>query len=1005
MTSPDPYQSSGRAAVTGEATTAAANRDSFSDIDSQLGELVRELAAPPADRERVHLLAPGSRIAEHFEVVRKLGMGGMGVVYLARDERLDRVVAVKLLVPRRGEDGSRREAGTARLEREAQAMAQLAHPNVVTVHEVGRHDAGVYVAMEYVDGGTARQWANERTRSVAEIVEVYLQAARGLAAAHAAGFVHRDFKPDNMLIGRDPDGGIGRVRVADFGLARTWGGSGEQQIVDQSALVTPSGVTNAGPLGGPAGPIALELRSRPSVPQLTATDAVVGTPGYMAPEQFSGTDLGPAMDQFAWGVALFEALFGERPYGTLPSWAATADDLRVPTRGGTADRVPGWLRQIVLRAILLDPEARHPSMQTVVVALERGRQRGRRVKIAAVATVVIAAAVGAGIGLGSSAREQPCSDAETLAGTKWSPAIREQLDAAFAGDDALTQRAWAVAAPLVDDWVRSWAEHRRAACIATRVHGSQSEQLLDRSIACLDSRLADLGTLVTGLAAEPQTRAAVDTHVAELRDTSVCLDTAYLLAQVQPPEDPQMRAEVERIEEELRRIRIGYSFDQSNRERLTELADAARRTEHPPVIAAVEFETAHADLLEDRRTDAGERLRRAYFIARRVGDDEGADDAAMLLAYLVGSIGTDRATAEIWLDHVEADLERGTVADERRVALELTRCQVLQRAGADVEAVAAARAALAAAKTPLRILNARAEVASALDGAGHHRDAIAEYDTLLDEAMTLYGPDHTRVAMVLTNRGLAHYYLQENDRAIEDQQRAYAIHLAHDGGTTAEAATVLLNLGLAQLGAGHFDDALGPIEQARAIWKRVDAKAEQALALAALGWIELERDRPERALEHYRGALALDEEVLPPGHPQLSAEWSHVADAQLALERAEESVASYQHALAIWEAPEMRDHPASAIPHAGIARAYLALGRGDDALREAESVIELAAHAEVEPATLVRARWVRARVWAERGREQDAITEARAAATIGHGIDGFDGDDEIDSWLRVHDPR
>ncbi|HWB77396.1 MAG TPA: serine/threonine-protein kinase [Nannocystaceae bacterium] len=988
MTSPDPYPSSGRAAATGEATTAAANRDSFSDVDSQLGELVRELAAPPADRERVHLLAPGSRIAEHFEVVRKLGMGGMGVVYLARDERLDRVVAVKLLAPRRGEDGSRREAGTARLEREAQAMAQLAHPNVVTVHEVGRHDGGVYVAMEYVDGGTARQWANERTRSIAEIVEVYLQAARGLAAAHAAGFVHRDFKPDNMLIGRDADGGIGRVRVADFGLARTWAGSGEHAMLDVP----------------PSSPIALELRSRPSVPQLTATDAVVGTPGYMAPEQFSGTDLGPAIDQFAWGVALFEALFGERPYGTLPSWAATADDLRVPTRGGT-QRVPGWLKQIVLRAILLDPAARHPSMHSVVVALERGRLRGRRVKIAAVATVAIAAAVGAGIGLGSSTREAPCRDAEALATARWNAGVREQLDAAFAGDDALTQRAWAVAAPLVDDWTRGWSEHRRAACIATRVHGSQSEQLLDRSVACLDSRLADLGTLLTGLATEPQTRAAVDTHVGELRDTSVCLDTAYLLAQVQPPEDPQVRAEVERITEELRRIRIGYDFDRGDAEHLAELTAAARRTEHAPIIASVEIETARTDMLADRHADAAQRLRDAYFLARKVGDDENADDAATTLAYLVGSIGTDRATAEIWLDHVEADLERGTVADERRVALELTRCQVLQRAGADVEAVDAARAALAAAKTPLRMLNARAEVAAALDGAGHHREAIAEYDTLLDEAVTLYGPDHTRVAMVLTNRGLAHYYLQQNERAIADQQRAYAIHLAHDGGTTAAAATVLLNLGLAQLGAGHYDDAIGPIEQARAIWKRVGAKAEQALALAALGWIELERDDPERALEHYRGALAIDEEVLPPGHPQISAEWSHVADAQLALERAEESVASYQHALAIWAAPELRDHPASAIPHAGIARAYLALERWDDALREAESAIELAARADVEPATLVRARWVRARVWAHQGREQDAITEARAAATLGHGIDGFDGDEPIDAWLREHDPE
>ncbi len=992
MSSGQPSSGPSPGPASANAPTAVAHRDSFSDVDSQLGELVRELAAPPADHERASVLLPGTAIAQHFEVVRKLGMGGMGVVYLVRDLRLDREIALKLLAPRRSAAGSVREAGTARLEREAQAMAQLAHPNVVTVHEVGRHDGGVYVAMEYVDGGTARQWAQERTRTIAEIVEVYLQAARGLAAAHVAGFVHRDFKPDNVLIGRDVNAshGVGRVRVADFGLARTWG-SNEERVV-----------------APPSAPVSLEPRSRPSVPQLTATDAVVGTPGYMAPEQFGGGELGPALDQFAWGVALFEALFGERPYGTLPSWAATAEDLRVPARAASHERVPAWLRTIVLRAIMLDPRARFPSMQAVVVALERGRLQLRRRTIAVVSTLAIVGAVGMGIGLGRTSGTPACDDAEAIAKGRWNDAVRAEIERRLETDDPLTRRTWAVAAPMIDDWVARWVEDRRDACIATRVHGSQSEQLLDRAVVCLDERFADLGALVDGLASDPRVRAAADAHAAALHETASCRDRAYLLARVAMPTDAALRTEVLRIQDELRKVRLGLDEGASAElgQRLHELGDAARRTEYAPVIAAVDIESGRLELAADRRDEAGARLRRAYFTARAAGDDESAADAALLLAFLAGSAGTDRATAEIWLDHVAADLARGTVPGEIGVGLETARCQVLQRAGAHAEAIAAAGAALAACDEvgapPMRVLGVRNELAAALDEAGRHREAIAEYDTLLDDTVTLYGPDHPRVAQVLTNRGLAHYYLQQLDRAVADQQRALEIHLAHEG-LTGETAGVLLNLGISQLLAGRVDEARPSIEQALDIWRNANARPEQALALSALGWLELERQRPGAALAHYEEALAIHRELLPPGHPQLSTELSQVGDAQLELGYAEAAVKSYAEALAIWTTPELRDHPGGAVPEAGMAVAMLDLRRPDEALRHAEAAIELGARAEVEPATLVRARWVRARVWALQQRMPAAIAEARAALEQARTVQGSRTAEEIAAWLRDHD--
>jgi len=215
-------------------------------------------------RARSRVLTAGQTVGDAYRIEGELGAGGMGVVYLAHDLRLGRDVAIKVHAA----------SGDERLLHEASALAQLVHANVVTVHEVGIWSSHPYVVMEYVPGGTARAWA--KGKSVREIVALYAAAGRGLAAAHAAGMVHRDFKPDNVLVGDD-----GRVRVADFGLACT----------DRSAV----GVS----------------RGRPG--DLTITGAVMGTPAYMAPEQASGGAITPAADQYAFAVALWEALEGARP--------------------------------------------------------------------------------------------------------------------------------------------------------------------------------------------------------------------------------------------------------------------------------------------------------------------------------------------------------------------------------------------------------------------------------------------------------------------------------------------------------------------------------------------------------------------------------------------------------------------------------------------------------------------------------------------------------------------
>ena len=274
-----------------------------------------------------------------FAIESQLGAGGNGVVLLARDPLLDRHVAIKLV--HRADD----EAARQRLLREAQAVAKLVHENVIVVHEVGTFENQVYVAMEYVPGGTLTQW--QKGRGWRACLDTYVRAGRGLAAAHAAGLVHRDFKPDNVLVGDD-----GRVRVTDFGLVA---------------------VTGAKPGHGP-----LPRASEPASGSLTRTGTIMGTPRYMAPEQHAGEPVDARADQFAFCAALYEAVYDRVPfdaptYGELVE-RVLAGDVTEPPRS----EVPDAIRDAILRGLSLKREARFASMTELLGVLRRAVEPRRR---------------------------------------------------------------------------------------------------------------------------------------------------------------------------------------------------------------------------------------------------------------------------------------------------------------------------------------------------------------------------------------------------------------------------------------------------------------------------------------------------------------------------------------------------------------------------------------------------------------------------------------------------
>jgi serine/threonine protein kinase len=338
-------------------------------------DTIRESSQPPPGLEATALAAtdlgetrssltdmvPARKIAVgralgRYTLVEKLGSGAMGVVFRAEDRELSRDVAVKVL--HRPDD-----ALTERLVREARSMAQVNHPNVVAVYDVGTTDDITYIAMELVPGTSLRAWQQTR-RTATEILVAYGAAGRGLAAAHRSGIVHRDFKPDNVLVGKDD-----RVRVTDFGLAAARATDGVE------------------PDAGLSGDLSL-----------TRSGMVLGTPAYMAPEQFEGGNVDARTDQFNFCVALYEALYGERPF-TGKSFEDLYDNVASgKVRSPPADsRVSSAMRAIVLRGLAVKPGDRYPTMDHLLDDLARDRAKPwRRASIAAASLAVLL-----GVGLGA----------------------------------------------------------------------------------------------------------------------------------------------------------------------------------------------------------------------------------------------------------------------------------------------------------------------------------------------------------------------------------------------------------------------------------------------------------------------------------------------------------------------------------------------------------------------------------------------------------------------------
>src|SRR6266545_1888173 len=446
--------------------------------------------SPPSDQGQAALVR-GATIGRYV-ILGMVGRGGMGEVYAAYDPELDRKVAVKLLRVKPGAGVSLAE-GRQRTLREAQAIARLSHTNVVVVYDVGTFRDQVFIAMEFVEGNTVSYWVESQSRSWQEVVKVFMAAGRGLQAAHEKGLVHRDFKPDNVMVGKD-----NQVRVMDFGLARQVHerddrttpveGSGPRRlpvhVIDSAATTQPV----PGPDVDPMATLVLNMAATgidtdPSQSstmfeaQLTRTGAMMGTPAYMAPEQFLGTPTDARTDQFSFCVALYEALYRERPFTGNTMFALTSAVVQGNVRDEPGNaKVPLWVRKVLLRGLRSSAAERWPSMAELLEALTKNPSVQRRKWMTIVASALLPVALGVGIRQTLAGREPPCGGGPAKLADIWelqAPAEPEtprktrihkaflQTGKGYAAD------VYATVAKALNGYARNWAHMHREACEPT----------------------------------------------------------------------------------------------------------------------------------------------------------------------------------------------------------------------------------------------------------------------------------------------------------------------------------------------------------------------------------------------------------------------------------------------------------------------------------------------------------------------------------------------------------
>jgi serine/threonine protein kinase/tetratricopeptide (TPR) repeat protein len=807
---------------------------------------------PTKDPEReTYKVAPrlteGDKVGRYV-VLTKVGEGGMGVVYSAYDPELDRKVAIKLLMTSLGGslDAELAEQRT-RLLREAQAMAKLKHPNVITVHDVGEFGDQVFVAMEFVDGGTLTKW-QETHRSWRERLAIVLDAGRGLAAAHRAGLVHRDFKPDNVLIDKE-----GRAAVTDFGLARP--AAGRTDAFNTVEVMESTPVMSA---------------------QLTRTGALVGTPAYMAPEQLAGERSDALGDQFSFCVTVYEALYGKRPFEgrVLGELMANVSAGRVLPPPRDVD-VPRRVRRALLRGLSVEPDDRFPTMEALIAELSHDPSRTWK----RWATIILPSSV---LGVGLLAYQQAettenkfCADLDAHLLGIWDPERQQSLEQVFLGTGlGYAASTWESTQQALDDHVSQWVTAQRTACEQS-ASGEVPPAVMALRMQCLEAQRRQLGTLVgvlhnideDGL---KRARDAVDS----LSSPDRCQDVEALARRDAALDTPERQAVRDKLDD--------INTKAFALQRTGQLPDSAKAATEALELARAESETwSEAEALitlaecrefEGRLEESEELQHQAMSAAISSGHD------AVIVRVSIGRVwsgsdpGSDMQEAERWYRNGLAALDRTGGRADHRNQLENGMAAAYMSHEQFEEAEKHAENALAARdpENPLSSLgqdSTWATLGRLYVVQGRMDDARDAFDRSLELTRERYGPMHPFMAAGLENLGALYGQLSDYERAREALARALEVRRVSLGDDHPGNANTLTNLSNIDNHLGDYEAARSKLTEAlRIVRKSQPGSTNEADVLMRLGNLHRDFGHPADAEEALTAALEIidDMEGMPP---------------------------------------------------------------------------------------------------------------------------------------------
>ncbi|MFC1609668.1 tetratricopeptide repeat protein [Myxococcota bacterium] len=545
-----------------------------------------------------------------YVLTKQIGMGGMGVVYAAYDVLLDRQVALKLLRAAPG-DALRSASGRARLTQEARALARLTHANVVRVYDAGWMDARFFVAMELVEGQSLGAWLAETAGDWRSIRDVFVQAGQGLAAAHAAGLVHRDFKPDNVVVGTD-----GQVRVMDFGL------------VALVRTLEPEPVSEPGETPAPQ----------------HERKVLVGTPAYMAPEQAAGEPTDAQADQYSFCVALHEALLGERPKRTNSQEERAPPAFETPRLPSSGIKAPGWiLKKVLTRGLQTNPERRFPSMAALLAQLSYDPRTRVRRWSSVVAVVVVLLGVAFGYEHAQRQRAGACAQAvQGLAGV-WNPQKSKLVQEAFVATGApYATTSWQTVDRVLSGHVEKWRAQRGDLCQSSdTLFGGYSTTGSEMRLHCLECRKSELEALV---AVFEKADGGVVEHaaqaVANLTPVHRCSGLESPNLPNQWPDDPEVQSALRRLSDEkaavLAMLHAGQGVTAIPRAEA--LVAKTRGVEYQPILADVLLLAGKCHLAAGAYTKAEETFWEAVGAAEQAGHDETRIRALLGLATIRGNV-------------------------------------------------------------------------------------------------------------------------------------------------------------------------------------------------------------------------------------------------------------------------------------------------------------------------------------------------------------------------------